>query len=92
MAIGVVWYPPIDQQAYEAIRDRVLDASQDKGLRFHAAGEGDGQWRIIEIWDSRDGLESFIRDNLAAAADKVSGGQAPTPEPELVFDIHAEYP
>lgn len=88
MAVGVIWYPPIDQQTYESIKERVQQAGIDKGMRFHAAGEADGTWRIIEVWESRDGLEQFIRDVLHPAVDQVSGGQAPPPEPELVFDIH----
>jgi hypothetical protein len=92
MAIGVIWYPPVDQQAYEAIRDKVLPGGQEKGMRFHAAGEADGQWRIFEVWDSREGLDQFIREDLARAADEVSGGRGETPQPELVFDIHYQNP
>ena len=106
MPIGVIWYPPVDQQAYDAIREKVFDASLDKGLRFHAAGEAEGSWRIIETWDSREGLGRFIQEDLRAAlvefeaiqgdlapaVDEVSGGQAPTRGPELVFDIHFQNP
>jgi hypothetical protein len=92
MPIGIIWYPPVDQQAYDAIREKVFDASLDKGLRFHAAGEAEGSWRIIETWDSREGLGRFIQEDLAPAVDEVSGGQAPTPGPELVFDIHFQNP
>jgi hypothetical protein len=46
----------------------------------------------IEVWDSRDGLERFIREDLSSAVDEVSGGQAGTPQPELVFDIHFQQP
>ncbi len=90
MAIGVIWYPPVDQQAYDAIKDKVFQAGTNKGLRMHAAGEAEGSWRIIELWDSRDGLESFIREDLRPAVDEVSGGQAPAPEPEVVFDVYFE--
>jgi len=55
MAIGVIWHPEIDQQAYDAIREKVMPASTAKGMTFHAAGEVEGGWRIIETWDSRDG-------------------------------------
>jgi hypothetical protein len=92
MAIGVIWYPPIDQQTYDAVSEKVMQASVDKGLRFHAAGEGEGAWRIVECWDSHEGLESFIREDLRPAIDEVSGGQAPHPEPELVFDVHFQGP
>jgi hypothetical protein len=42
MAIGVIWYPPIDQQTYDAVREKVTQASVDKGLTFHAGGEAEG--------------------------------------------------
>lgn len=92
MAIGVIWYPEVDQATYEAISDRVMQPGADKGMRFHAAGEGEGEWRIFEVWDSRDGLDRFIREDLTAAVDELSGGQADTPRPELVFDIHSQRP
>jgi hypothetical protein len=92
MAIGVVWYPPVDQQAYDASRERVMQAGVDKGLGFHAGGEAEGSWRIIECWDSREPLESFMREDLHPAIDEVSGGQAPHPEPELVFDVYNQGP
>jgi hypothetical protein len=92
MAIGAIWTPPIDQDAYDAIRERVFDAATENGMRFHAAGQADGEWKIIEVWDSREGLERFRSESLAPAVNEVSEGQAPTPEPELVFDVHYQGP
>jgi quinol monooxygenase YgiN len=92
MAIGVIWYPPVDQQTYDAVREKTLQAALGKGMRLHAAGEAEGSWRIIEIWDSRDRLESFMRETLHPAIDEVSGGQAPQPEPELVFEVYFQAP
>jgi hypothetical protein len=92
MAIGVIWTPPIDRDTYDATAEKVIGAATEKGLKFHAAGEADGAWKIIEVWDSREGLERFMRENLAPAIDEVSGGQAPTPEPDLVFEIHNQGP
>lgn len=92
MAIGVIWYIPIDQQTYDQLRPKVMQAAADKGMRVHAAGEADGTWRIIEVWDSRDRFEAFLREDLAPAVDEVSGGQAPAMEPELVYDVYFEGP
>jgi hypothetical protein len=86
MAVGVIWYPPVDKQAYEAIREKVWQGGQDKGMKFHAAGEADGSWRIIEVWESRDGLEQFIREDLARAFEE-AGAQGGPPQPEFVFDV-----
>jgi hypothetical protein len=86
MAIGVVWQPDVNRESYEAIRQKVFQAAQDKGMQFHAAGQADGGWRIIEVWESRDGLERFIRDDLARGFEE-GGGQGETPQPESVFDI-----
>jgi hypothetical protein len=91
MAIGAIWQPPVDQQAYDAIRERVFQAAQDAGMRFHAAGESPNGWRIIEVWESKDGLDRFISETLTPALDDVSGGQAPEARPE-VFDVHYEGP
>ena len=92
MAIGVIWNPPIDKQAYDAVKEKVWQAGTEKGLQFHAAGEADGGWRVIEVWESRDGLERFIREDLTSAFDHVSGGQAGKPEPEAIFDVYFQGP
>jgi hypothetical protein len=89
MAIGAIWRPPIDQQTYDTVREKVFDAGRELGVRFHAAGQAEEGWRIVEVWDSQEGLEKFISDVLRPAIDEVSGGQAPEFRPE-VFEIHFE--
>jgi hypothetical protein len=91
MAIGVIWHPPVDKQAYEAIREKVWQDGQDKGLTFHAAGQAEGGWRIIEVWESRDGLDRFIREDLARAFEE-SGAAGDVPQPDSVFDIDFQGP
>ena len=92
MAIGVIWSPPIDQQTYDAVRERVMQAAVDAGARFHAAGESPSGWRVIEVWDSQEGLDSFIRDSLDPAVQEVSGGRAPHMERPEVFEVHFQGP
>jgi hypothetical protein len=57
----------------------------------HAAGESPVGWRIIEVWESREGLERFITETLRPTVAEVTGGQAPEFEPET-FDVHFEGP
>jgi quinol monooxygenase YgiN len=92
MAIGTIWKPPIDQQTYDAVNEKIPDeVAEQSGLRFHAAGESPGGWRVIEIWESREKLDAFIANTLRPAIAEVSGGQAPEFEPE-VFEVHVQFP
>ena len=59
-------------------------AARDAGLRSHAAGEVDGTWHIIEVWDSRDGLDTFMRTRST----RRSTMSAAAPAPEVVFEVH----
>jgi len=87
MAIGAIWTPSIDQETYDAVRGRVLEAGMSAGMRVHAAGQSEQGWRVIEVWESRERLERFMRETLYPAIDELSGGQAAHPEPE-VFDVY----
>jgi hypothetical protein len=41
MAIGVVWYPPVDQQAYDASRERVMPGTAPRaGTRLRRLQPG----------------------------------------------------
>jgi len=92
MAIGAIWSPPIDAANYDAVKERVMQAAVDAGGRFHAAGPSSSGWRIIEIWDSEEGLDAFIRDTLDPVVQEVSGGRAPRMERPEVFEVHFEAP
>jgi hypothetical protein len=92
MAIGVIWHPSVDKQTYDAVRDKVWQGGQEKGMKFHAAGEADGGWRIFEVWESRDGLDRFIREDLARAFEELGGGEGGPPQPDSVFDIYFQSP
>jgi quinol monooxygenase YgiN len=56
-------------------------------MHFHAAGDADGRWCIFELWESRDGLERFLREDLARAFEELGGGESRTPQPEVVFEV-----
>jgi hypothetical protein len=45
---------------------------------------------IIEIWDSEEGLDRFIRDTLDPVVQEVSGGRAPRMERPEVFEVYFE--
>ena len=86
MAIGVIWHPAVDQQAYDAAKERVFQAAQDAEMRFHAAGNSPEGWRIIEVWDSREQFEAYGKQlsvmPVLADIPFDSGG------PPEIFEVH----
>jgi hypothetical protein len=92
MAIGAIWIAPIDEQTYDAVAEKALQPALDRGLRFHAAGPADDAWRVIEIWDSREALEGVKQEVLHPAFDEVTGGDAPKPEPDVIFEVYNQAP
>jgi hypothetical protein len=94
MAIAYVQdLPNATQELYDAIvRELGGDAIAPAGLIVHAAGpHGDG-WRIIDIWESQEALETFDRELLGPARERVfaamnivPAGPAPTSD---IMQIH----
>jgi hypothetical protein len=93
MAIGAIWrVERLDLQMYDRMRERLMQPAQEAGLRFHAAGEAEGGLRIIEVWESREGLERFMRESLQAASEEIMGPEAPPPMPPETFEVHYQGP
>ena len=90
MPIGVLTENPAGtQETYEAImRELNLRGAVPTGALLHVAGpmEGGG-WRVFDIWESREAMERFYRDEVEKARRKVMGDAAPALEPK-VFPIH----
>jgi hypothetical protein len=63
-----------------------------EGLIFHWAGELDGKWAVMNVWESTDAYERFRDERLFPAIKKVSGmdpasGDGPQPT-VTVFPVH----
>jgi hypothetical protein len=98
MADGVVHLLPegIGRTQYEGVNEK-LNAEGDPpaGLIFHAAGQGgDGRWRIIEVWESRDQFDRFNEERLTPVIAEVSGMPAEQiPEADHAwFTVHTLFP
>jgi hypothetical protein len=62
--------------------DEVADATQigtkhPLGLIMHAAGEIDGEWRVVEVWDSEKYAKRFDAQSLQPTLKAVTGKRAP---------------
>ena len=94
MAIAMVRdLPNATSQIYDAVvREMGLDEEPAAGLIIHTAGEYNGIWREVDVWESREAFETFLRDRIMPAVVKVVGEEAlntPPPEPQFmeVYDL-----
>jgi hypothetical protein len=73
---------------YERVAAAVGDATP-AGLVFHAAGEVDGRWQSVSVWESKEAYEAFREGRLMPAVTAALGEQfaAAGPPPEEWFEI-----
>ncbi|MCY7413221.1 MAG: hypothetical protein LH471_09360 [Salinibacterium sp.] len=66
-----------------------IDADPPAGLIVHAAGETDGKWQSVDVWESQAAYERFREERLMPAVIKAMGEEAATagPPPQETFDV-----
>lgn len=74
----------------EQIYDRVIEVVTGsgpfppEGSIFHAAGPTETGWRVVDVWDSHEAFDRFMRERLGPALQ-----QAAAPRPEVTeFPVH----
>ncbi len=78
MAIVRITRPTREQ--YMAVNARVsIETRHPVGLLAHAAGEVDGGWQIVDIWEAEEYAAQFERDVLGPAVEDVTGAERRAP-------------
>ena len=70
MAIGHIFeHPDGDQERYALVSEHVRSTGPvpPDGARLILSGPADPGWRVITVWDSREALDRFFEERLAAA-------------------------
>jgi hypothetical protein len=73
MAVCYIVEPQdVKVETYDRVRaDLRMDDNPPTGLIMHCAGAGgDGNWRVVEVWESTAAQQNFMRDRLGAALQK----------------------
>jgi hypothetical protein len=72
--------PQGSQEIYDKVRER-LGLEKPAGGIFHAAGPSPhGGWRVIEVWESEQDAQRFVKDRLLPAFEAVGAPAPPPPE------------
>jgi hypothetical protein len=91
MAVLVVQQVAATEEQYRAVND-VLGTHDNPpaGLIVHTGGPvGDGELRVVDVFESQEAFESFANERLGPAIAQVMGDDAPTPSIEIteLYDV-----
>jgi quinol monooxygenase YgiN len=80
MAIGMVFQGSgFTQAQYEQVHNQVAPENRKApGLLFHAAGQSENGFVVIEVWESREALDRFFGDKLGQAIQEANITAQPT--------------
>jgi quinol monooxygenase YgiN len=69
MAIGMVFQGDgFTEEQYNTVRNQVAPENRRApGLLFHAAGQGENGFVVIEVWESQEALDRFFAEKLGQA-------------------------
>ena len=79
--------PKGSQEMYDKVRAELGLENKPAGGIFHAAGPSpNGGWRVIEVWESQEDADRFVRERLMPAWEAV--GLTGRPQPEF-WPVHS---
>jgi hypothetical protein len=92
VAIRTTDFPEgVGPDTYDGVQAE-MDIANDppEGLIFHWAGEVDGKWTVMDVWEAREAAERFREERLFPAIQKVSGRDPVSgPQPTITeFAVH----
>jgi hypothetical protein len=75
VAIRTTDFPEgVGTQLYDGVQAEMdMENEPPAGLLFHWAGDIDGKWTIMDVWEAREAYDRFRDDRLLPAIRKVSG-------------------
>jgi len=87
--IRIVRPPMVNAEIYDRVNEAAgTDQQLPEGLIMHTAGEVDGQWQIVDVWESEEHAERFDKARLEPAIAQVMGSAPPGPPPTTVYELH----
>jgi hypothetical protein len=79
MAVAIIQRFPegLGAAEYDPVADRLNpEANPPEGLIFHCAGELNGRFEVLDVWETREDFDRFVEDRLIPAQKEVMGGEA----------------
>jgi hypothetical protein len=87
--IRIVRPPMVTAELYDAVNEKAgVNENPPDGLLMHTAGDVDGQWQIVDVWESQEHAERFGSERLEPAIEAVMGAAPPGPPPTTIYELH----
>jgi hypothetical protein len=88
--LRIVQPPMVTKEMYDAVNAHMgVDASPPEGLIMHSAGDLDGTWQIVDVWESEEHAQRFDAERLGPAVAAVAGATPPAgPPPTTVYELY----
>jgi hypothetical protein len=79
-------------EIYDALNEAMnFPAEVPEGLLSHVAAPTDGGMQIVDVWQSREHNERFLREKLGPAFARVPGTDAIAPPSPRELDVHNRF-
>ena len=73
--------PEGSQEIYDKVREQLGLQEKPAGGIFHAAGPSpNGGWRVIEVWESQEDADRFLKERLGPALEAVGVARSVQPQ------------
>ncbi len=90
MAFVRIARPPVTAEVYDAVTAKLDESGGPAdGLLLHCAGQVEGGWQIIDVWESREQMERFDSERLTPAIEALRGPMPPGGDTsQIVYELH----
>ncbi|MBI3380117.1 hypothetical protein HY029_05160 [Candidatus Gottesmanbacteria bacterium] len=87
MAVAFIFeIPGGTQEQYDSILEKMKQKGilQNPKRSYHVAGPMEGGWRVVDVWESQDALDTFIKTDLGPIMQEVG-----MPQPKITsWNVH----
>jgi len=73
--------PGMTQEQYDQIAETLQRRFKTaEGRIFHVAGPMEGGWRVVDVWESQEAVDTFFQEQLGPALQEVGLAAATPPQ------------
>jgi hypothetical protein len=88
--IRIVQPPNVTADVYDRVTAELgVDVNPPPGMLLHCAGEVDGKWQIVDVWESQEQARHFYEERLPAAIETVVGMPPAEPPMSTEYELHS---